>query len=156
MKRLLSLILLLCLSLTLTSCTPKQSKAPFPRSLPQTLLDAEVFSEPLEPLDSEIVWMLYGLEETDLTPEQLTEAVAHRSSGATCEELVLLTFFDETAAQTAYEALGLYVTAQILSNKDYRPAEVPKLENAILEQRGTTVLLAVANDYEAAGKLLAP
>jgi len=100
--------------------------------------------------------MLYGLEETDLTPEQLTEAVAHRSSGATCEELVLLTFFDETAAQTAYEALGLYVTAQILSNKDYRPAEVPKLENAILEQRGTTVLLAVANDYEAAGKLLAP
>lgn len=100
--------------------------------------------------------MLYGLEEAGLAPEQLTYAEALRSSGATCEELALLIFVDERAAQAAATALDQYIAAQILSNKDYRPAEVPKLEKAILEQRGTTVLLLVANDYEAAGKMLAP
>ena len=43
-----------------------------------------------------------------------------------------------------------YVASQIEENRDYRPAEVPKLENKWLEQRGSTVLLVVANDLKAA------
>ena len=156
MKRLLPLTLMLCLILSLTSCSPKQSKLPFPQSLPQTLLESDVFSEPLEPLDTELIWMLYGLDMSGLEPEQLTSAAAHRSSGATCEELALLTFTDESAAKTALNTLDLYVTAQILSNKDYRPGEVSKLENAVLEQRGGSVLLLVAADYESAHHLLTP
>ncbi|MBE6972789.1 MAG: DUF4358 domain-containing protein [Ruminococcaceae bacterium] len=156
MKRLLPLILLLCLSLTLTSCSLKQNKPPFPQDLPRTLLDSDTFSEPLEQLDADIIQPLYGLDESDLDPEQLTAATVHRSSGATCEELALLTFTDEGAAQTAVNALNLYITAQISSNRDYRPAEIPKLEKAFLEQRGTTVLLLVANDYESAYKLFSP
>lgn len=100
--------------------------------------------------------MLYGLEDAGLTPEQLTDASVYRSSGATCEELALLTFTDEAAAQTAVNALDLYTTAQIRSNKDYRPAEIPKLEKVFMERRGSTVLLLVANNYEAAYELLAP
>lgn len=154
MKRLKALFLCLALALTLAACS--QSQPHFPSNLPQQLLESDAFSEPLEPLDAELAWMLYCLDMNGLEFEQLTAADAHRSSGATCEELALLTFSDETAAQTAVNTLDLYIAAQILSNKDYRPAEVPKLEDAILEQRGTAVLLLVANDYEAAGKLINP
>jgi len=100
--------------------------------------------------------MLYGLEQAGLTWEQLADLSAYRSSGATCEEVVLFTFTDETAAQTAANALKLYITGQIQSNKNYRPAEIPKLEKAFLERRNTTVLLVVASDYEAAYNLLSP
>lgn len=100
--------------------------------------------------------MLYGLDGAGLDPGQLTSAAAYRSSGATCEEVCLLTFSDEVAAQTAVSTLNAYVSAQILSNKSYRPAQIPKLEKAILEQRGATVLLLVANNYETASNLLAP
>lgn len=100
--------------------------------------------------------MLYGLDGAGLDPGQLTAASAYRSSGATCEEVCLLTFSDEAAAQTAVSALNTYVSTQILANKSYRPAQIPKLEQTVLEQRGTSVLLLVADNYQAASKLLAP
>ena len=100
--------------------------------------------------------MLYGLENFDLTRKQLISASAFHSTGATCEEVALLTFADESGAQTAVSALKHYIAAQIETNKNYRPAELPKLNQAILEQRGTDVLLLVANDYSAAQPLLSP
>ena len=86
--------------------------------------------------------------------ERLTAVDAHRSSGATCEEVVLFTFADESAAQTAFNALDVYIEARTLSIKGYQPAEVAKLDRAVLERRGNTVLLLVANNYDAAAQLL--
>lgn len=120
------------------------------------LLETEAFSEPLEPLEEELAFVFYGLEDAGLAPEQLVSASAFRSAGATCEEVVLFSFADETAAQTAANTLDRYVTSQIEVNKDYRPAELPKLRQAFLERRGTDVLLMVANDYKATYELLAP
>lgn len=100
--------------------------------------------------------MLYGLEEAGLPRESLTGARSYRSSGATCEELALLTFTDEDSAQTAANTLDVYLTGQIQANRTYRPGEIPKLEQAFLECRGTTVLLIVANNYQATYELLAP
>lgn len=120
------------------------------------LLASDVFSEPLEPLEEDLVWMLYGLEDAGLSREDVTDLRAYRSSGATSEELVILLFTGEAAAQTAASALEHYIADQIQTNKDYRPAEVPKLEQVVLERRGTTVLMMVANDYKAAREILAP
>lgn len=100
--------------------------------------------------------MLYGLDEAGLPREALTGAQSHRSSGATCEELALLTFTDEKSAKTAVSVLNVYLIDQIEGNRTYRPKEIPKLEQAVLERRGTTVLLMVAGDYQAARNLLSP
>lgn len=125
-------------------------------TLTDSLLTSDAFSEPLEELEAEIAWMLYGLEDAGIAPELLTDLRAYRSAGATCEEVAVLLFSEETAAQTALNTLQFYLDAQIQTNKDYRPAEVPKLDQALLERRDTTVLLLVANNYEAAHKLLNP
>ena len=68
----------------------------------------------------------------------------------TAEEAAVLIFDSEDHAKAAAETLSGYVQDQIDQNRDYRPAEVPKLENKWLEQRGNTVLLVVANDLKAA------
>lgn len=119
------------------------------------VLTTDAFSEELEPLEADLAYMLYGLEDAGLDQEQFT-VHAYRSAGATCEEVALFTFADEAAAQTAANTLDRYLAAQIEINKDYRPAELPKLKQAVLERRGTTVLLLVANDYQATHELLAP
>ena len=98
--------------------------------------------------------MLYGLEHAGLSSANVTGLCAYRSSGATCEEATVFHFADEAAAQTALNALSDYIAAQIHANRDYRPAELPKLEQAILECRGNTVLLVVAADREACLKQL--
>lgn len=120
------------------------------------LLETEAFSEPLEPLEEDLAFVFYGLEDAGLAPEQLVSASIFRSTGATCEEVALFTFSNEAAAQTAANTLEHYITSQIEINKDYRPSELPKLKQTFLERRGTDVLLLVANDYKATYELLAP
>ena len=84
-------------------------------------------------------------------PDRLRREGDCRSlDGATCEEAAVLIFDSEDHAKAAAETLSGYVQDQIDQNRDYRPAEVPKLENKWLEQRGNTVLLVVANDLKAA------
>ena len=148
---LLTLVLLLC------ACTrPAATAEGFAPETAQQLLDCGAFSEPIDPLEADIAWGLYRLSAAGLAREDMTHAVAYRSSGATCEELALLTFQDATAAQTAAHALEEYLADQIQSNRDYRPAQLPKLEQAQLLCRGNTVLLLVANDYAPTAQLLAP
>ena len=60
------------------------------------------------------------------------------------------------SAQLAEQALRDYLDGQIAANRDYRPAEIPKLENALLECRENTLLLVVASDGEAARSLAEP
>ena len=62
----------------------------------------------------------------------------------------MLIFDSEDSASSARDALEDYVQNQIDENSDYRPAEIPKLENARINQREETILFVVANDMEAA------
>ena len=50
------------------------------------------------------------------------------------------------------DALKDYIQHQIDENTDYRPAEIPKLENAYIDRRGESVLMVVASDIDAAKK----
>lgn len=138
------------LMLSLAACGSKQAAQGYELSALQTLVEAGTFSEELEELDGDIAFALYHLEDGGLTQEDLSGSAVLRSAGATCEEGAVLVFTSEQAAQTAKEALQGYLDSQIESNRDYRPGEIPKLENALLEQSGSSVLMVVASDLEAA------
>ncbi len=156
MKRLLLPLLTLVVLLSACSPAPSSETPGFSSGLAEQLLGCGAFSEPIDPLTPDIAWGLYRLSAAGLAREQMTDTIAYHSSGATCEELSLLTFTDEKTAQTAAAALKEYVSDQIAANRDYRPAEVPKLEQAYLMCRENTVLLLVANDYAPALALLDP
>ena len=154
-KKISSLCCALLLALSLSACSGgEEGTQPYDLDLVDQLAQCGAFSEELEPLDGDVLWGLYRLESAGLTREQLTGAAALRSAGATCEEAAVLQFSDEQAAQTALQAMEDYVQSQIQSNTDYRPKEIPKLESALVEQRGASVLLVVANDLDAAQSVL--
>lgn len=150
--KMISLVLALSCLLALSSCGGSAEPAGYTTDAVTLLSESGAFSEELEPLECDITFALYGLAGYGLTLEDLTDSAMIRSTGATCEEAAVLIWKTEEQAVQAREAMMDYLQSQIDANVDYRPAEIPKLENAKLSQLGNTVLLVVANDYSAAEK----
>ena len=151
MKRFLHTALTLALALGLAACGG-QAGAEYEAKDVRAMADAGAFSEELEELDGDTAFVLYGLADSGLERENLEDCAVLRSAGATCEEAAVLVFDSEAHAEAAKGALEDYVQSQIDENTDYRPAEIPKLEDAYLSPKGKTLLLVVADDIEAAKK----
>ena len=141
---------LLCCLLLLSGCgTAEPEKEPsFPATVTtQTLLDSGAFSEQLEELELDIAMMLFWLEGEAADYEG---SKVYYSTGATSEMAAVIAVRDAGQAQTVETALNNWVESQIEAERNYRPAEVEKLEHAIVEARGNSVLLVAAADWEKA------
>ena len=152
MKKLIAAALALTVVLGLAACGGKENNAPplYNTLYVKAMAEAGAFSEELEELDADTAFLLYKLADYGLAREDLKECAVQRSAGATCEEGAVLVFTSADKAKTAKGALEDYVQSQIDANTDYRPAEIPKLEGALVDVRGETLLLVVANDLDAA------
>ena len=149
MKKIVCALMAVVLLLAGTACEKEPEKEPsFPATVTtQALLDSGAFSEQLEELDLDIAVMMFWLS-GDVTEYEGSKVYC--STGATSEIAAVISVKDESKVPEVEQALKAWVNSQIEAEKDYRPAEVPKLENAIVEARGFTVLLAVAADAEKA------
>lgn len=151
MKRLMSLALAAAMGLcVLAGCGGGKEEKAYSTDLVSAMVEAGAFSETLEELDGDTAFALYKLGDYGLVREDLQDCAVQRSAGATCEEGAVLVLPDEEKAGKALEALKAYVEGQIATNESYRPGEIPKLEGALTQQRGASVLLVVANDMDAA------
>lgn len=154
MKKLLHISLALALFLGLTACGGKDSGG-YQTSDVQAMSDAGAFSETLEELDADTAFSaLYRLDNYGLARESMKECAVLRSAGATCEEGAVLVMDSGEHAKEAQKALEDYVQNQIDANEDYgyRLAEIPKLKDAWIDVKGSTVLLVVADNMDAAKK----
>ena len=152
-KILAAALSLVCL-LGLASCGSQPASEPYQLTATIDMVKAGAFSEDLEELDADTAFALYKLADEGINREDLMDASILRSSGATCEEAAVLMFSNSGKAESAKTALDAYVQSQIESNADYRPDEIPKLENALVAQADSTVILVVANDLDAAKGVL--
>lgn len=145
------IFVMLALALTLTACGGGAGDADrYEAAQTAAMAEAGAFSEELEEVDADTAFDLYRLAGAGLSREDLKECAVLRSAGATCEEGAVLVFAGADQAEAARGALEDYVQSQIDANTDYRPAEIPKLESALVDRRGETLLLVVASDLDAA------
>lgn len=141
---------MVCCLLLLSGCGTgePEKEASFPAAVTtQALLDSGAFSEQLEELELEIAAMLFWLE-GDVTDYEGSKV--YYSTGATSEVAAVIALRDAGQAEAVETALSNWVSGQIEAERNYRPAEVEKLEHAIVEVRGSSVLLVVAADWEKA------
>lgn len=93
--------------------------------------------------------MLLGIPETDYE-----NAVLYAGGGATAERVVIFEATDNTGALNLKEKCQSHITEQIDAYASYLPAEVDKLNNAIIKTSGKYTLLCVANDYAKANEII--
>ena len=142
-------VLALCLTLSACGGGNEEAAAFDPDATAQALLDSGAFSDALEEVDLSVAATLYGVDEADLT-----DGTVYMSLSAGAEEIAVLVLADADAAAAALEGLEAHVADQRAALENYQPDEVSKLDGAILQQKGSSVLLAVCADPEAAKAVL--
>ncbi len=108
-------------------------------------LAALTYEDSLSELDTNIGLTYYGLTSNDVA-----DSVIMVSTGATAEEVAVIEATDSDAAQTIYEACEARLSKQVTSYTDYKPAEVTRLDNAIIEVSGKYVVYVVTDDVDKA------
>lgn len=148
MKQYLTVFIVMLL--LLSGCSSKNAENPFdPTKTAEALLASDAFTDTLAEVSDQVAVKLYGIDGSTLT-----DSVVYQSSGASAEEIAVLAFTDDKAAQAAIPLLEQRVKQQITACQDYLPDEVPKLKAAIIEARGNTAILVVAADAAAAQDIL--
>jgi hypothetical protein len=139
----------LFLLLLFTGCGKKALSPIDLQAFSSDMLGSGAFTEQLTAVDPDIGSSFYNIPEADFT-----QALFFFSSGATAEELALFEAVDEEAALRIKAAVENRIAAQKIAFESYVPAEVPKLDKAVVYTRGTTVILYVADLYDAAKAVL--
>lgn len=115
----------------------------------QTLLDAGLFDGDMGMLDdSYVISMLYHIDEDSI---QACVSYQAANTSVSADEVTILILKDEDAAQAAEAGCHQRVEEQIDASRNYTPAAVPRLEEAVIRRSGNTVLLAVGDPDGLAG-----
>lgn len=150
MKKILCLLMALILCVAATSCgtSEPEVKDPFDPAIAQSLIDAGVFSAEMIEFDHNLLFQL---------PEDAAGyqgSVVYFNVYGISEVVAVMCVADEESAAAVEQALSSWVETNKIGESNYRPAEAEKLEHAILETRGNTVLLVVAADAEKANSVI--
>ena len=148
MKRMIAFLLLTAALVGLMGCGGKET--PFDgAALAQDLLASSAFSVALDELPSSKASVFYNVDGS-----KVVSAVMYHGSGISKEQFAIFEAADEAAAKDMVSVLQSLVDEWIEADRSYAPAEVPKLESAVLRQHGKNVILVVANDGDAAAKIV--
>ena len=128
----------------LTGCG-SSAEAPAPADAIKSLQSELTFTDQMTDLDSEGACRFYDLDAT-----LVADSAAYVGSGATAESLAAFTAKDSDSADQLVEALGAFVDGWIEGYSSYKPEEVPKLESAVIDRQGETVVFCVTDDNAAA------
>ncbi len=116
-------------------------------SLAGEIVQAVSFDDTLEEIDDSMISMMYDIS-------GYKEAVLYKGSGATAEEVALFQMESDADAKNALEEAKAHIQSQIDAYESYMPAEVSRLEDAVVRRDGVYVSVVVSADPEAAEKLL--
>lgn len=138
-------VLLLTAALTcmLTGCG--SGRVADASALADKLYTSLTFQDELTQATDTVRDTLYAIDSGDLAEGKL-----YISSGATAEEIAVFRATDKAAADRLYKAAQERLESQKAGYEDYAPAEMPKLNNALLMKKGNMVLLCVVEDHDTA------
>lgn len=139
------LCILLILILCLFGCTSKPVDLD-PQAAAKVLSDASTGGSPLSKLDLDAALTLYNIAKEDVT-----DCCVYVGNSGSVDEVSVW-----EASGDAVGAIEKQVRQRIETQKDvyadYRPDEIPKLNNAVVLRRGQFVILFIDADAQAAQK----
>jgi hypothetical protein len=146
MKR-IKLLWIAAALLTLFACGRSQTLDP--EKLAEALISGVPFAETLTPLEAENARRLYRIDSEDVL-----QVVAYVGTGATVDEFSIWESAGGSAAKRIQESLQSRIDEQKEGYSDYMPGEVPKLDHAVLIQKGDWIILCISADAEIAKEII--
>ena len=135
-RRTLSFLLALTLLFGLAGCGATGGSLDI-QALAEDLLKNGEFSDELWKIDDSMVEKLYNVS-------NYTQALVYVGSGATAEELANNAYPSEDAPAQGHQKAQARLESQIADYRTYLPQEVPKLQNAVVKQWGSYVIVCVS------------
>lgn len=151
MKKLIALLLALAALCGLAACGAKE-EAPAEidvTALATALYEADIYDDILSEIPVVAAPVFYGYAEGDVV-----NCVLYQSTAAAAEEIFVAQCVSEEAAATVKAGAEARIQSQIASYENYVPAEVPKLEAAVLQTAGVYVIFVVSADAQAAQSIV--
>ena len=140
MKKLVICFCVLILVLCLSGCGGGNKGVDL-NDLAQDLLDSGAFSDVMSPMADGVPAMTYGFDAADVE-----ECVMYYGTGATAEEIFLAKTTGAEAAARLQDLCQTRIQNQQAAFANYVPAEMPKLQSAVIGTAGSYVVLIVSND----------
>lgn len=144
MKKFLIILLLSTLLLTLTACggTKEENIVIDVDALADELGSANLTTDTLSSVSEKVLTNILSLN-----VEDIESYLMYMGTGQTAEEYGVFTCVSSEAAVKIAEQLQSRVDAQKAVYADYAPDTIPRLNNAIIRQKGIYVAYVVAENY---------
>lgn len=105
------------------------------------IIEKTEFADFMSPVDFKIFLSLYNLDESIVK-----DASMYASTGATAEEVVVITSYDQKGLDNIQKACEERVEAQKQAFENYVPEELTKLETPVMKRVGDAFVLVICND----------
>ncbi len=128
-------------------CGGDKAKEIDAKALAGSLLSEVTYEDELQELSEQMAAMQFDTEDG-------VKIYLYMGGGATTEEVAVFEAPDEEAAKKQLDHVKDFVDDQIETERDYRPEEVKRLEDAVLEQKGKYVILCVSADSDKAKEII--
>lgn len=150
MKKTLTLLLALLLCAMLTACSAPAAAPKDCAAVSQAVLASQTFPENMTEQTAKRMLKVLGLEENQIAQGVMTLD----ASRVTAEAVVVLTAADQQQLAAVQAALEGYRQSMLMQYRDYKPAEVPKLEAAKVYTNGLQCALLISSDQSTAHQAL--
>ncbi|MCR5233193.1 MAG: DUF4358 domain-containing protein [Lachnospiraceae bacterium] len=145
MKKNLIVLVLSAAMLIATAGCGSSGKDVDAQGLADALKTQIAYADDLAPIDLDTAKMFYTFGDAGIT-----EAVFYESSGATAEEIAVIKCATGGDLDKVEAVLKTRVSEQTESYKDYVPAELEKLNAAVVMRKGNCAVLSVSNEPDKA------
>ncbi|MBQ8994777.1 MAG: DUF4358 domain-containing protein [Oscillospiraceae bacterium] len=145
MKKTLSILICLVLAFALVSCgggsEPASNFSLDTTSLINDLHAANLFIDSLSPISENALTKVVGV-----STDGVTDFTYEMGTGVTGEELCVITCDSEATAKRVLDEVTAHREDYMKQYESYAPDALPRMENAVLEQKGVYVIYVSAED----------
>lgn len=148
MKRAIALTMLLGMTVFLLSGC-KAEKVIDTGALADDLYSGVTWKDQLDEIDLNRALTVYGI-----STDSVASGKVYMGTNATAEEIAVLEATDSAQVADIKAGVEARVEAQLNSFQSYNAAEVPKLENPVIQTRGNYVILCICDNNSEAEEII--
>ncbi|MBR6709382.1 MAG: DUF4358 domain-containing protein [Clostridia bacterium] len=148
MNRLLALLLSALLCLTVFTACGDTKTITDPAALAEALCNDSLHGTDLYPIDNSLIASVLAVT------APYTAAHVYATAGDAADEIAVFVAESEAAAAAILEQLEAHQVAFSQLYSTYAPDQCPRIDGALLEQVGNTVVWCIGHDSDAARKLM--